>query len=204
MNKKDINVNESIKVETITKKYKQTLDFDLINNSIVATNNQDLGKISKTTINNIAKWALNGASNREIANNLELSEKQFKVLCNICPALVFVMQESRELADIYLASSLFQRAIGGQKITKQQAVKVGDYEGGVKVGEHVEIVDLVEELPPDSNLLKFMAENKLSEKFGKDKVNEDTEISKVVGQLDLTKLGEIEDKLNQKSENNEN
>ena len=48
------------------------------------------------------------------------------------------------------------------------------------VGEHLEKV-VEEELPPNPLLLKFLAEHKLSEKFGKDKNDKDQVVSIVNG-----------------------
>lgn len=180
-------------LKQISDKYINLVDYDMVNKMIEITDNKDLGKISKKTINNIAKWALNGASEKEIATNLELTEKQFRTLASICPIVVYVMQESREYADIVVAGSLLQRAIGGTIVRHQQAVKVNDYDNeGNKIGEHVEIVNLEEELPPDSNLLKYLAEHKLSEKFGKGKTDSDERIKKVVNELSEEQLKQIE------------
>lgn len=181
-------------IKEISNKYIDLVNYDVVNKMIEITDNQDLGKISKKTITNIAKWALNGASEKEIANNLELSEKQFRTLASLCPVVVYVMQESREYADVIVAGSLLQRAIGGTIVRHQQAVKVSDYDSeGNKIGEHVEIVDLEEELAPDSSLLKYLAEHKLSEKFGKGETNTDERMKRVVGELNEEQIKKIEE-----------
>ena len=179
----------------IVNKYRDAINVKTINELIAITGNQDIGVIKKRTINNIAKWALNGASNEEIARNLELTTIQFEKLLSICPTLILIMNESRELADIVIAGSLFQRALGGQVIHKRVPIKVGDYEHGVRVGEHIEMVETEEELPPDSNLLKFLAEHKLSEKFGKEPTDKDKEVVGVVNSLDPQQLQELEERL---------
>lgn len=188
MNEQQINE----KVNIITSKYKDLLDLDVVNKCIDITNNKDVGKVSMQTIKNISKWALNGSSNTEIAQNLELTEKQFKTLCSLCPTLVYVMQESREMAEIVLAGALYQRALGGQIVRKKVPVKVGDYEDGRKIGEHIEYAYQEEELPPDSNLLKFLAEKKLNEKFGEKTTDEDKEVVNVVNTLDPQQLAQLE------------
>ena len=181
--------------DLIINKYKDAINVNTINDLIEVTGNADIGKIKKTTIENIAKWALNGASNQEIAKNLELSDKQFQTLLAICPTLIMIMKDSRELADVVIAGSLFQRAIGGQRIHKRVPVKVGDYKNGVRIGEHIEYAETIEELPPDSALLKYLAEHKLSEKFGKEIVDKDKEVVSVVNSLDPNQLKEFEEKL---------
>lgn len=172
-------------VEEVYNSYKGLIDIDTINRMIKISGNKDLGEISKKTITNIAKWALNGSSNKEIANNLELTEKQFRVLVSICPVLMYVMQSSRELADIVVVGALFDTAIGGKIIRKQQLVKIKNYtEDGRVVGEHLEKEWVEEELPPNPFLLKFLAEHKLSEKFGKEKEDKDQEVVSIVNGLD--------------------
>ena len=172
-------------VEEVYNSYKGLIDIDTINRMIKISGNKDLGEISKKTITNIAKWALNGSSNKEIASNLELTDKQFRVLVSICPVLMYVMQSSRELADIVITGALFDTAIGGKIIRKQQLVKIKKYnEDGRVVGEYLEKGWVEEELPPNPFLLKFLAEHKLSEKFGKEKEDKDQEVVSIVNGLD--------------------
>lgn len=187
-------MNKDNIIKEISNKYINSVNYDVVNKMIEITDNKDLGIISKKTITNIAKWALNGASEKEIATNLELTEKQFKTLVSLCPVVVYVMQESREYADVVVAGSLLQRAIGGSIVRRQQPVKVSDYdEDGKKIGEHIEIVNLEEELPPDSNLLKYLAEHKFSEKFGNGGNNVDERMKRVVGELNEEQIAKIEE-----------
>lgn len=188
-----MNKNEATNV--VLDKYRDAINIKNINELLEITNNQDIGKIKAQTIQNISKWALNGASNEEIARNLEITNKQFETLLAICPTLILVMKDSRELADVVVAGSLFQRAIGGQVIKKRVPVKVGDYQDGVRIGEHIEMVTTEEELPPDSALLKFLAEHKLSEKFGKDTNDKDKEVVSVINSLDPQQLKELEEEI---------
>lgn len=183
------------KEQAILGKYKDAINIKSINDLIEITNNKDIGTIKAQTIKNIAKWALNGASNEEIAKNLELSDKQFETLLAICPTLIMIMKDSRELADVVIAGSLFQRALGGQIVKKRVPVKVGDYQNGVRIGEHIEMVVTEEELPPDSALLKYLAEHKLSEKFGKDSADKDKEVVSVINTLDAEQLKELEEEI---------
>ena len=183
-------------VQEVYNSYKGLIDIDTINRMIKISGNKDLGEISKKTITNIAKWALNGSSNKEIASNLELTDSQFKVLVSICPVLMYVMQSSRELADIVITGALFDTAIGGKVIRKQQLVKIKNYnEDGRVVGEHLEKEWVAEELPPNPLLLKFLAEHKLSEKFGKDKNDKDQEVVSIVNGLDDKDLDLMKEQL---------
>lgn len=123
-------------------------------------------KMSKTVLNNIAEWCLNGDSEDEIIRKLELTKKQWGILTTVCPKVIDIMETSKAYADIVVGGSLLQAAIGGQKIKKEQLIKVGIYEGGIKVGEKVEKHWVEEELPPNPMLLKFLAERKMTEKLG--------------------------------------
>lgn len=175
----------------IVNEYATLINYDIVNKELELANVDEnkFKKISKDTILNISKWALNGASDRDISENLDISENQFKLLCEICPVLVAVMQKSREMADIIITGSLVQTAIGGKMIRKQQLMKVGDYdENGCKIGEHIETHWVEEELPPNPLLLKFIAEHKLSEKFGDKEVDKNSEMDNVIATLDTTAL----------------
>lgn len=163
-------------VDEDTTKLISKVDIDFVNQ--LMNNSQEMKDfaISKSTLANISSWALNGESDKDIREHLDLTEHQFAILCTVCPTLLLIMERSRAMADLIVAGSLFQTAIGGKRIKKQQAVKVGDYVDGVKIGEHVEKVWLEEELPPRPELLKFLAENKLSEQFGERKGVDDSKI----------------------------
>lgn len=134
------------------------------NDMLEGTNIGDF-KISKRTLENIAEWCLNGDTEFEIRQKLELNKNQWAILISACPDVLKIMEFGYAYADMVVGGSLLQVAIGGKKIKKQQIVKVGDYENGIKVGEHIEKVEIEEELPPNPLLLKFLAENRFTEKF---------------------------------------
>lgn len=127
------------------------------NDMLEGTNIGDF-KISKRTLENIAEWCLNGDTEFEIRQKLELNKNQWAILISACPDVLKIMEFGYAYADMVVGGSLLQVAIGGKKIKKQQIVKVGDYENGIKVGEHIEKVEIEEELPPNPLLLKFLAE----------------------------------------------
>lgn len=150
------------KILEITK----AVDVPLINKILKNTDLREF-EIDQQTIFNISEWALDGKSDSEIRTKLSLNKKQWNLLVEMCPSLVMVMSSSRQLAEVMIAGSLFQRAVGGIRIKKQMPVKMKDYnEDGKVIGEHLEIAEYEEELPPESSLLKYLAEKKLSEKLG--------------------------------------
>ena len=142
-----------------------SFDLDSVN---IALKSQGINKlqISKKTLVNIGKWILDGKSEMEIRNNLELTAQEWAYLLKNCPALVIVMQQSTAYADIIVGGTLLQTAIGGKIVRKKVPMKVKDYADGKIIGEHYEYVEVEEVTQPNPMLLKFLAENKLSEKFG--------------------------------------
>ena len=175
------------------KELAKSIDTNLVNELLEETDLNDF-EMTKATIENIAEWCLNGNSDTEIRQKLSLNRHQWGVLVACCPTLLVVMQQSRSLAEVVLAGSLFQRAVGGKIVKKQTVVKKKIYEDGKVVGEENEIVWLQEELPPEPSLLKFLAEKKLNEKLGEN-ANKTTENYKnVVNNLteeDLAKLEQM-------------
>ena len=153
------------------KEIAKSIDLPMVNELLKETQLADF-EMNKSTITNIAEWCLNGESDNEIRQRLSLNKNQWAILVSVCPTLLIIMRESRAIADVVVAGSLFQTAIGGKRIKKQQPVKVKDYnEKGICIGEHYEIVEYYEELPPNPLLLKFLAENKMNEKLGGNKTN---------------------------------
>lgn len=149
--------------------------------------------ITKKTLDNISKWALDGKSQFEIRQNLELSEKEWKYLIKVCPAIVLVMQRSTAYAEIVLAGTIYQTAIGGHTIKKKIPIKVKEYNSYGKVkSEHVEVVEYDEVQPPNPYLLKFLAEHKLSEQFSGVKTDNSDEHRKVVDAMSEEELKTLE------------
>ena len=94
------------------------------------------------------------------------------------------MKESRALADVVIAGSLFQTAIGGKRIKKQVPVKFKIYDENGKVDrEDYKVIEIEEELPPNPLLLKFLAEHKMSEKLGDNPTNNESNYKKMVESL---------------------
>lgn len=161
----------------------KSADIDFINKMIEKSDIGDFA-MSKSTLANIAGWSLNGESDAEIRKHLDLNKHQWAILCTICPTMLMVMQHSRAMADLIVAGSLFQTAIGGKRIKKQVPVKYKKYdENGRPYEEDYKIIEIEEELPPNPMLLKFLAENKLGEQFGDKKGVDDKKIKDFVESL---------------------
>ena len=173
-------------------KITETVDINLTNQLLGMSEDLDKFQLTKTTLNNIAKWALDGKSQMEIAKNLELTKKEWLYLLKVCPAILLVMQHSQAYADIVVAGTLYQTAIGGHTIKKKIPMKVKDYDNGRVVGEHIEVVEIDEVQPANPYLLKYLAENKLSEQFGKVKMDNSKEHREVIDVMSDEELKLVE------------
>ena len=173
-------------------KITDTVDIDFTNKIIDLSEEIEDFHLTKKTLNNIAKWALDGKSQFEIRQNLELSDKEWKYLIKICPAIILVMQRSEAYADIVVAGTLYQTAIGGHTIHRKQPIKIKEYDDGRVVGEHIEYAEWDEVQPANPYLLKYLAENKLSENFGKIKTDNSKEHREVVDVMSEEELKLIE------------
>ena len=169
-----------------------TVDIDLTNKVLDLSDEIENFHLTKKTLNNIAKWALDGKSQFEIAQNLELSKKEWAYLCKVCPSILLVMQHSQAYADIVVAGTLYQTAIGGHTIHKKVPMKIKEYDNGKVVGEHIEYAEYDEVQPANPYLLKYLAENKLSEQFGKVKTDNSKEHKEVIDVMSEEEMKIIE------------
>ena len=174
------------------KKITDTVNIELTNKVLNLSEEIKDFQLTEKTLNNIAKWALDGKSQFEIAQNLELSKNEWAYLCKVCPSILLVMQHSQAYADIVIAGSLYQTAIGGHTIHKKVPIKIKDYDNGRVVGEHIEYAEWDEIQPSNPYLLKYLAENKLSENFGKVKVDNSKEHREVIDAMTEEELKTIE------------
>ena len=173
----------------------ESVDMKLINSALAQTDLKDF-EMTKQTLINIAEWCLNGNSETEISKKLSLNSTQWKVLCAVCPTMLIIMEQSKTLADVVLAGSLFQTAVGGKIVRKQVPTKKKIYEDGRVVGEETELIWVEEELPPNPLLLKFIAEKKLNEKLGENANADKKDLKGIVDNLsaeDLAKLEKMKD-----------
>jgi len=190
-NKKKVNIKNEAKKQLQT--IADTVDLDVVNHTL---KEQGIDKIdiSKQTLLNIGKWILDGKSELEIRNNLELTLQEWNFMLKTCPAIVVIMQHSTTYADMIVGGTLLQTAIGGKKIKKKIPMKVHDYnENGKVVGEHYEMVEVEEETLPNPYLLKFLAENKLSETFGNKKRDNDKEFRDVIENMTDEQISVIDE-----------
>lgn len=173
-------------------KITDTVDIELTNKVLDLSGQVEKFHLTKKTLENIAKWALDGKSQFEIKQNLELNDNEWKYLIKVCPAILLVMQHSQAYADVVVAGTLYQTAIGGHTIHKKVPIKIKDYENGRVVGEHIAYAEYDEVQPSNPYLLKYLAEHKLSEQFGDVKVDNSKEHREVVDIMSDEELKIIE------------
>ena len=179
-------------IEKSINQYVNNIDVDFVNAMLEKAEIKDF-KLDIQTVRNISEWALNGNSDNEIRNKMSLDKHEWTILLNICPLILVIMKETRAMADVVIAGSLFQTAIGGKRIKKSVPKTVKEYDDRGRVcGEHLETVEVWEELPPNPLLLKFLAENKLSDKFGEKKNENGDEYKKILERFTPEELALIE------------
>jgi len=174
------------------KQLANSVDMRTVNKLLQETDLHDF-EMTKQTITNIAEWCLNGESDEEIKKRLSLNKYQWGILLTCCPTLLIVMQETRSLAEVLIAGSLYQTAIGGKIIKKQQLARKHIYnDDGKVIGEEIVKEWVEEELPPNPLLLKYLAEKKLNEKLGKDTAEEQKDFKNVVNNMTKEDLALLE------------
>jgi len=158
-------------------------------------NNVERLKVSTKTIENVVRWAIGGATTKEIAKNLELTPKDFQTLLSISPALIWALSKGEELAQIQLSATAYELAMGGRKCHRQVLGSVKEYdENGRITRTYQEPIDTTYELEPNANLIKFLLTNHIPNRYGELKKEVDSEKMKEVVETlsadDLTKLKE--------------
>lgn len=139
--------------------------------------------LTEKTLENIAKWALDGKSQTEIRNNLELTEYEWEYLKMTCPTMLLLMSKTTAYADIVIAGTLVQTAIGGVEYEEPTPIKVKLYENGKCVGEDVKIIKLPKKTQPNPDLLKFLSIHKLSENFSDKPKTDSKEYKEVIDNM---------------------
>ena len=127
------------------------------------------------------KLCLLGATDKDLADFFEVTEttiNNWKLEHN---SFFESIKEGKVKADSVIAHSLFERAKGAT-VVKQQAFKVRSSEGQGQYTERIEVIELAEEMPPDTQAIKFWLTNRKSSEW-RDKVN--TELS---GEVNVTNL----------------
>lgn len=118
----------------------------------------------------IEGWARDGLDDKQIAANIGYSEAHFSVLKGKLPKLSKALKNGRAPIDFAIESKIYRKAMG-MKVLVQQAIKVKDVyfdeEGRRCEKERVEIVELEQEVPPDTTAGIFWLKNRKPEQWNR-------------------------------------
>ena len=130
----------------------------------------DGASVDKRVLNEIAVYLSNGMEEKDIAVLLGINDKELQCWKESYPEVMGAFEIGAKAVSAKVMLTKVQLALGGRKIWKQQAVKVGDYEDGKKVGEHIEVVEVWEELAPNYNAIDDILSVKEANTWSKKKV----------------------------------
>jgi len=119
----------------------------------------------------VYKLCLLGATDKDIADFFDVCEATINNWKIDYPEFLESIKKGKKIADIHIASKLFNKAEGAIVKTQQAFKKkkvYWDNNGKRCEEEEIEIVDLEQEQPPDSTALIFWLKNRNPE-FWKDK-----------------------------------
>ena len=127
----------------------------------------------------IEGWARDGLDDKQIAANIGYNETYFSELKGNLPELSKALKNAP--LELKVENTLYMKATG-MKVKVQQAIKVKDVyfdeEGRRCEKERVEIVELDQEVPPDTTAGIFWLKNRKPEQWNKPapRIDEDADI----------------------------
>ena len=138
------------------------------------------------------KLALLGHTDAELAEFFEVAVSTIYEWKLEYPEFSESIKNGKEIADSEIAEGLYDRAKGAV-ITTQQAIKVRrvDYDDkGKKISEseEIEVVDLEQEVPPDTAAAIFWLKNRQSKKWRDRHNGEKEQVELEIKRLELEKL----------------
>lgn len=126
----------------------------------------------------IQGWARDGLDDKQIAEHIGYSAAHFSVLKGRTPKLSNALKKGRAPLDIVVENSLYRRATKGTMIKIQQAFKCKEVtfnlDGTRTEREEIRIVDLEQEIPPDTTAQIFWLKNRKPEYWNKQPIRIDT------------------------------
>jgi len=119
----------------------------------------------------IEEWAFDGATDKQIAENIGYNETYFHELKNKFPELSDALTRGRAPLDRIVETSLYKKATGFT-MKEQRPFKLKeeyyDEEGRRCVNEKVEVVEVDAYYPPDVNAQAIWLRNRKVEKWNKE------------------------------------
>ena len=143
------------------------------------------------------KLCLLGATDKELAEFFSVSEQTLNKWKKDYPEFLESLKKGKVIADATIAEGLYNRAKGAV-INVQQAIKLKDSQfnsEGRKISEEerIEVVDLIQEVPPDTAAGIFWLKNRNPEMWrdkqdGKDGLSPKEQLEIQIKELELKKL----------------
>lgn len=124
-------------------------------------------KYKATYCGQVYKLCLLGATDQDIADFFEVNVDTVQEWKKVYARFSDSIKRGKKIADMIVADSLFQRSKGAM-IKKQAAYKLKTvkYEGTKRIEtEEIKIVDLKEQVPPDTTAGIFWLKNRHPEKW---------------------------------------
>lgn len=184
----------------MTKKEKERL-LDIKGEEVVSVvDDEEVRSLVKVAY----KWATRGESDKQIAENFNLSKKEFNELCVRYPVIMGALKVGRDYANMLATFSLAELAYGHYMLKRQVLSTVveeeeyinGDGELKTRQVKKQVPVWIEEEQKPDITAVKFMLEKQMPMTYGKEAITkEEHEIRGVLEGLspeDVKKLKIIE------------
>lgn len=124
----------------------------------------------------IEDWVRNGATDKEIADRLRISEDSFYEYKKRFSEFSESLKKSKDFVDAQVENALLERALGG-KVTLKRPFKVkrNVFENGRRIEEKEEIVlaDYEEYVTPDTTAQIFWLKNRRPEQWRDKPVQEE-------------------------------
>lgn len=118
----------------------------------------------------IEGWARDGLDDKQIAANIGYNETYFSELKGKISELSKALKNGRAPLELKVENTLYTKATG-MKVKVQQAIKVKDVyyddEGRRCENERIEIVELEQEIPPDTTAGIFWLKNRKPEQWNR-------------------------------------
>lgn len=140
------------------------------------------------------KLCLLGSTDKQMADFFGVAESTINKWKLDHPEFSESIKKGKEIADMEIANSLFERAKGA-KVKKKQAIKLKrvEYNMGRRVleEERIEIVDVEEELPPDTTSAIFWLKNRNPDQWRDKQQHEHT--------MEIKSLSDLMDELSKEN-----
>lgn len=110
---------------------------------------------SQEYLKRAAEGAAAGETDKEIYTALGISHTTFYLWKHKHPEFAEAVTRAKDVANARIEAKAYERAMGAT-VRRQQAYKVRDPDGS----ERMEVIDLEEDLPPDTTMLQFWLKNR--------------------------------------------